>query len=94
SIEAQRAAIAAAEADLEAMIQPLKEAEESYSSTAAELVAVTSQLAYLEQQLKALGESLPNVMERRDQMSRHLLTFEAALNQLDVERIELADKFR
>ncbi|MFX8274247.1 hypothetical protein ABTL44_19695, partial [Acinetobacter baumannii] len=38
SIEAQRAAIAAAEADLEAMIQPLKEAEESYSSTAAELV--------------------------------------------------------
>ncbi|MDP1315224.1 hypothetical protein, partial [Klebsiella pneumoniae] len=24
----------------------------------------------------------------------HLLTFEAALNQLDVERIELADKFR
>jgi predicted nucleic acid-binding Zn-ribbon protein len=94
AIEQQRADIAAAEADLTAMEQPLRDAEQDYSSTAAELVSITSQLASLEGQLKALGDSLPNVIQRRDELNKTLLTFEAALNQLEVERIELAGQFR
>ncbi|MBN9331774.1 AAA family ATPase [Comamonas sp.] len=93
-IEQQREGIAAAEADLAAMEQPLRGAEQGYSSTAAELVSITSQLASLEGQLKALGDSLPNVIERRDELNKTLITFEAALNQLEVERIELAGQFR
>lgn len=93
-IEQQRESIAAAEADLAAMEQPLRDAEQSYSLTAAELVSITSQLASLEGQLKALGDSLPNVIERRDELNKTLMTFEAALNQLEVERVELASQFR
>lgn len=94
AIEQQRADIAAAEADLAAMEQPLRDAEQDYASTAAELVSITSQLASLEGQLKALGDNLPNVIERRDELNKTLMTFEAALNQLEVERIELAGQFR
>ena len=94
AIEQQRADIAAAEADLVAMEQPLKDAEQDYSSTAAELMSITSQLVSLEGQLKALGDNLPNVIERRDELNKTLGTFEAALNQLEVERIELAGQFR
>lgn len=94
AIEAHRQEIAAAERDLDSMQRPLQDADQDYSRTAAELVAVTSELADLERQLKALGESLPQVMERREELSTHLLSFEAALNQLDVERVELAVQFR
>lgn len=94
AIEQQRAEIAAAEADLAAMEQPLRDAEQDYSSTAAELMSTTSQLVSLEGQLKALGDNLPNVIERRDELNKTLGTFEAALNQLEVERIELAGQFR
>ncbi|MFN9474918.1 AAA family ATPase [Acidovorax sp.] len=94
AIEHQRAAITAAEIDLAAMEQPLRDAEQDYSSAAAELVSITSQRISLEGQLKALGDNLPNVIERRNELNNTLLTFEAALNQLEVERIELAGKFR
>lgn len=94
AIERQRADVAAAEADLAAMEQPLRDAEHEYASTAAQLVTVTSQLTSLEGQLKALGDSLPNVIERRDELNKTVLTFEAALNQLEVERVELAGQFR
>ncbi|MFY7916745.1 MAG: hypothetical protein ACOVPA_18985 [Rubrivivax sp.] len=74
AIEKQRAHIAAAESDLAAMEQPLRAAEQDYSATAAELVSITSQLASLEGQLKALGDNLPNVIERRDELNKTLLT--------------------
>ncbi|MCG9053514.1 hypothetical protein LH447_10485 [Laribacter hongkongensis] len=94
AIEQERLLIAVAEKDLAAMVEPLQSAEDEYSSVSAELVGVTSALAALEQQLKALGQSVPHAMERREELSRHLLTFEAALNQLEVERIELSAQFR
>jgi uncharacterized coiled-coil DUF342 family protein len=94
AIEQQRADIAATEADLAAMEQPLRDAEQDYSSTSADLMSITSQLVSLEWQLKALGDSLPNVIQRRDELNKTLETFEAALNQLEVERIELAGQFR
>jgi hypothetical protein len=94
AIEQQRVNIAAAEADLARMMQPLQNAERDYSSTTAELVAIASQLASFEGQLTALGENLPNVIERRNDLNKTLMTFEAALNQLEVERIELARQFR
>lgn len=93
AVEEERLLIAAAEKDLAAMLTPLQSADDEYSLVAAEFVGVSSALGALEQQLKALGESVPHAMERRDELSRHLLTFEAALNQLEVERRELAAQF-
>lgn len=94
AIEQQRTAVAAAEADLAAMEQPLRDAEQDHSLAAAELVSITSQVVSLEGQLKALGDNLPNVIGRREELNKSLLAFEAALNQLEVERIELAGQFR
>jgi len=93
-IEQQRADIATAETDLAAMEQPLRDAENDYSSTTAKLVLITSQVASLEGQLKTLGDNLPDVIKRRDELNKTLMAFEATLNQLEVERIELAGQFR
>lgn len=92
-IEAQRLEIAAAEVDLAAMAAPLVSAEEDYSTTSAELVSITGTIVDLELQLKKLGQSIPNVMAQRDELQQQMLSFEAVLNQLDVERVELAKKF-
>lgn len=93
-IELQRQAIAAAEADLAAMEPSLQAIEIKHAATSAELVAVTALVGSAEGQLKALGDSLPNVVERRDALSRSLLTFEATLNELEVERAALAAQFK
>ena len=93
AIETQRQEISAAETELANMVAPLHDAELEYSQVAADLVAVTGQVADLEQQLKALGQSLPQVMEQREELSNGLLAFEAALNQLEVERLELSAHF-
>ncbi|KRC24829.1 hypothetical protein [Acidovorax sp. Root217] len=92
-IEAQRLEIAAAEFNLAAMAAPLQSAEEDYSTTSAELVSVTGSIVDLELQLKKLGQSIPAVMAQRDELHQQMLSFEAVLNQLDVERVELAKQF-
>lgn len=94
TIEQDRVSIALAEHDLNAMLQPLREAELAYSEAAAELVAVTADVMSLEQQLQAFGKTLPDAMERRSELQERLVSFEAALNQIDVERIELTEQFR
>lgn len=92
-IEAQRLEIAAADFDLASMAAPLRSAEEDYSTTSAELVSVTGTIVDLERQLKKLGQTIPAVMAQRDELQQQMLSFEAVLNQLDVERVELAKKF-
>ncbi|WP_291917051.1 hypothetical protein [Limnohabitans sp.] len=92
-IEAQRLEIAAAEFDLAAMAAPLQSVEEDYSTMSAELVSVTGIIVDLELQLKKLGQTIPAVMAQRDELQQQMLSFEAVLNQLDVERVELAKKF-
>ncbi|MDX9973800.1 MAG: AAA family ATPase [FCB group bacterium] len=93
-IEEQRAAIAQAERDLAAMLTPLEDAERDYSETAARLVAVTADVMSLEQQLQKFGQTIPDAVEKRNELQQRLLSFEAALNQIDVERIELTGQFR
>lgn len=92
-IEARRLEIAAADFDLAAMAAPLRSAEEDYATTSAELVSVTGTIVDLERQLKKLGQTIPAVMAQRDELQQQMLSFEAVLNQLDVERVELAKKF-
>lgn len=93
-IEQQRALISKAEHDLDAMQSPLKDAENAYSETAAKLVAATAAVTSLEQQLQAFGQTMPEAIERRTELEGRLATFEATLNQIDVERIELTEQFR
>jgi len=93
AIETQRELIAEAELNLAKMGGPLQEAEEDYSTTSAELVSVTGAVIDLERQLKALGQSVPAAMAQRDSLQKEMLTFDAVLNQLDVERIELGKQF-
>jgi predicted nucleic acid-binding Zn-ribbon protein len=93
-IEQERANIAKAEHDLAVMLEPLRLADEEYSIVTAELVGTTGTVAGLEHQLKALGESVPEAMQRREALSQHLSSFEAALNQLEAERAELATQFK
>lgn len=92
-IERRRNEITQSELQLQAMLGPLQAAEEGYATTAGTLVAKTSGIVSLERQLAAMGHSLPNAIERRDELQRHLSTFEAALNQIEVERLELANEF-
>lgn len=94
SIEDRRASIAKSEQQLNAMLAPLREAEERYAEVAAELVATTAEVASLEQQLSALGQSVPSAIQRREEIQNHLFTFEAALNQIEAERIQLTSEFR
>lgn len=93
-IELQHIAIAKAEHDLASMLEPLQDAELNYSEISAELVRITSQIMSLEQQLSAFGQTVPNAIEKRNELQERLLTFEVALNQIDVERIELTEQFR
>jgi DNA repair exonuclease SbcCD ATPase subunit len=93
-IERHRQEIFAAEKQLQAMLQPLEEAEESYAKTSADLMAATVDVNSFEQQLDALGSSLPNAIDRRERLQQHLVAFESALNQIEVERVRLADEFR
>lgn len=93
-IEQRRMTIALAERDLDAMLQPLKEAEQSYAETVAKMVAVTADAVSLEQQLQAFGQTLPDAIGKRDQLKEKLLTFEAALNEIEVEWLELTKEFR
>lgn len=93
-IEALRATIAKAESDVEAMQTPLRDAEKEYADVAAKLVGISSSLAQLDQQLMALGQSVPNAVQRRNELQERLLTFEAALNEIEVERLALAEQFR
>ncbi|MDG0857464.1 AAA family ATPase [Roseateles puraquae] len=93
-IEKQRAVIKTAEDYLAAMEQPLRDAENNYSLTAAEVVSVTGKVSALEQQLRAFGDSLPNALERRDEIMKSVLAFEATLTQLEVEHLEVSNQFR
>ncbi|MBX3587768.1 MAG: AAA family ATPase [Ramlibacter sp.] len=92
-MEARRQEIAELEAYVQDMAAPLQSAELEYAEVAGRLVATTSDIASLEAQLEALGHSLPDAVERRDKLKQHLLTFKAALNQIEVERAGLASEF-
>lgn len=94
AVDRRREAIVQAEIQLQSMIEPLERAEAEYARTAASLVAATVQVSSFEQQLDALGQSVPNAVERRDRLQQHLVAFEGALNQIEVERIQLTEEFR
>jgi len=94
AIEAKRRNILKLEEQLQSMLGPLKKADEDYASTSAEYVAMTVKAASLEQQLNALGQSIPSAVERRDRVEQQLTTFEGALAQIEVERIALTEQFR
>ena len=93
-IERRRQAIIELERQLSSMVKPLDEADDAYASIAASLVAATSEVSRLEQQLDALGGSLPHAKERRDRVQSHLDAFQSALNQLEVESRGLAQEFK
>jgi peptidoglycan hydrolase CwlO-like protein len=94
AIEAQRQEITEVEANLATMVVPLQSADEDYSTTSAELVLATGTIVELERQLKVLGQSVPSVMAQRDELQKQMMSFEAVLNQLDVERVELGKQFK
>ncbi|WP_241290231.1 AAA family ATPase [Burkholderia stabilis] len=94
AIEERKVAIEQIEAQLESMLTPLQEAENDYARCSADLVATTVEVTSLEHQLDALGASVPNAVARRDELKSHLLAFDAALNQLEFERAQLAVEFR
>lgn len=93
-IEHRREAIVEMEEYLTSMLAPLAETEEAYARTAADLVAATADVSQLEHQLEAMGQSLPNAIERRQNLREHLDGFQAALNQLEVESNQLTQEFR
>lgn len=94
AIERQRQAIVEMEGYLASMLAPLAETEEAYGRTAADLVAATAEVAQLEHQLEAMGQSLPNAIERRQNLREHLDAFQSALNQLEVESNQLTQEFK
>lgn len=94
AIEQRRAAIEQLESQLQSMITPLTTAEEEYAQAAAALVAAVSNAGSLEQQLAALGQSVPGAVKRRDEIQGYINSFEATLNEIEVERIRLTEQFR
>ncbi|WP_025041869.1 AAA family ATPase [Nitrosospira briensis] len=94
AIERQRAVIEQLESQLQSMFEPLIKAEEEYAQAAADLVGAVSNAGVLEQQLTALGRSVPNATKRRDEIQSYIMSFEATLNEIEVERIRLTEQFR
>lgn len=94
NIERRRAEIATAERDLDAMLPSLKNAERAYAAAAAKLVSTSGEVLSLEQQLHAFGQTIPNAMEKRDKLQERLITFETALNEIEVELLELTKEFQ
>lgn len=93
-IAALRVEIERTEQDLNAMLEPLQLAEQTYATATATLVAVAADVASLEQQLEAFGQTLAGAMERREKLKGQLSTFEAALSLVEVEWRELTQQFR
>jgi len=94
AIEQRRKAIEQVEFQLQSMLGPLAKAEEEYAHAAADLVAAASKIGSLEQQLVALGQSVPDAISRRDKIQQYITSFEATLNEIEVERIRLTEEFR
>ncbi|WP_428425535.1 hypothetical protein [Methylibium sp.] len=94
NIEIRRAAIVRLEQELNSMQEPLKAAEANYAKTVGGLARASSEVSSLEQQLRALGDSLPNAKERRDKVHAQLSSFQTALDAIEAERQTLALEFR
>lgn len=94
SIEERRRNIVKFEAQLQSMLKPFQEAETRYAEVSANLVAETSKVSSLEHQLTALGDSVPDAIAKRSDIKKHLDAFESALEQIEVERLRLAEQFR
>lgn len=94
AIDERRRTIKELERQLQSMEEPLRQTEAAYAKAAAELVAATRDVASLDQQLQALGASMPGALAKREGMQNHLAAFESALNQLDVELREKGEEFR
>lgn len=93
SIERRREEITLLEAQLESMIEPLRQAEADHAQVLAELVSSTSEHDGLEQQLDAIGRSLPNAVKKREEIASRLTAFRETLNQIELERTTLAKEF-
>jgi predicted nucleic acid-binding Zn-ribbon protein len=93
-IDARRAKLLELEAQLKSMQTPLATADREYAHVSAELVAATTEVASLEGQLEAIGKSVPGALAKRGDLQHDVTVFEGALNQLEVEHIELANEFR
>lgn len=94
ALEQQRIAIAQRESQLQSMLEPLRKAEGEYAQVIADLVAAMSEVSSLEQQLAAIGQSVPEAAKRRDEIQRHITSFEATLDEIEFERIRLTEQFR
>lgn len=92
-IEMSRIYISKSERELERMLPALQKADQEYSKAAADLAAVTVEAASLEKELDAFGASLPEALEKSKGLREKLFSFEIALNEIEVERAELAKRF-
>ena len=94
AIENLRATIETLEADLQSMLEPLTKAELEYAQISAELVSAISQTNSLEQQLNAIGQSMPEAINRREEIANRVSSFEDALNEIEIEQVRLTNQFR
>ncbi len=94
SIENLRTSILQSESELQSMLDPLQKAEEEYAQVAASLVSAVSEVSSLEQQLNAIGQSIPEAVNRREEIERRITSFENTLNDLEVEQTQLTEQFR
>src|SRR3546814_2764343 len=71
-ITALRADITRIEQNLEAMLTPLKQAEQAYAQATAGLVATATEEDILEPPLEAFGQTMAGDMEQRTQLRRQI----------------------
>ncbi len=93
-IEGLRASIEKLESELQSMLEPLNKAELEFAHVSAELVSAVSETNSLEQQLNAIGQSMPEAINRREEIANRVSSFEDALNEIEIERTRLTEQFR
>lgn len=93
-IEDLRASIGKLESELQSMLEPLYKAELEFASVSAELVSAVSETNSLEQQLNAIGKSMPEAINRREEIANRVSSFEDALCEIEIERDRLTEQFR
>lgn len=92
-IEEERKKIANAESELQDMERAFKKIESRYSEVSAKMIAVTAEVVSLEKQIDELERIMPGSVEKRNEVRGQIETFQAALNQIEVERSGLAKEF-
>ncbi|BBH15055.1 AAA family ATPase [Chromobacterium haemolyticum] len=93
-IEHERNEIAVAENDIRSMRQELQKSEKEFSKVSAQRVALAESIADKENQIKDLGESVPEVRDALQNTTDEIAALKRVIRNIEIDRDKLSIEFR